>query len=389
MGDETIERELDELLGEGQEAARRRAAAHLALGDSPLALYGAGNLGRAVLARLRRSGVEPAAFADDTPSKRGQTIDGLPVMPPAEVLERFGAQTVFAVTIFNPRASFLAIARRLSEATGARVVSFLSLAWRYPEQFLPHYQFEPPHRLLAKADDVRRGLRVFDDEESRRQFVAHVRFRLRLDFEALPASGGGDYFPADVLAPLPPDATFVDCGAYDGDTVRRFLEHQRGEFGRVYAFEPDGANCRRLRDYVASLGDAAARRVRVIQAGVGARRERLRFNATGDMGAAFDGGGGAEVDVLPIQEVVEEDGGAIFLKLDVEGAERAALEGAAGLIGRARPALAVSVYHRPDDLWELPLYIHALGLGYRLFLRTQGEDGMDVICYAVPPGLLP
>ena len=54
------------------------------------------------------------------------------------------------------------------------------------------------------------------------------------------------------------------------------------------------------------------------------------------------------------------------------------------MIRRVRPVLAVSVYHRPDDLWRLPPYLKSLGPGYRLFLRTQGEDGMDVICYAVP-----
>ena len=44
----------------------------------------------------------------------------------------------------------------------------------------------------------------------------------------------------------------------------------------------------------------------------------------------------------------------------------------------------MSVYHLPDDLWQLPLYIRSLNPDYKLFLRTQGEDGMDAICFAVP-----
>lgn len=383
MGDTRVEAELDQLLSETPESAALRARRDL--GDAPLVLYGAGHLGQSVLARLRSLGVEPAAFADDTPEKQGGVIEGLPVLPPSEAASRFGARAVFAVTILNPFASYLQTERRLRQLVDARVVPFLHLAWAYPEAFLPHYQFELPQHVLAKSAAIRGALRVFDDDESRRQFVAHVRHRLRLDYAGLPASAAGDYFPRDILAPLPPDITFVDCGAYDGDTVRRFLGQQGDAFGRVYAFEPDEMNARRLREYVAGLGEEVARRVLVYQAGVGARRERLRFNSTGDTSAAFDGSGDQEVDILPLDEAVEDDGAPLYVKFDVEGAERDALAGADQLIRRSRPVIAISIYHRPDDLWELPSYLDALGLGYKIFLRTQGEDGMDVICYAVPP----
>jgi len=68
------------------------------------------------------------------------------------------------------------------------------------------------------------------------------------------------------------------------------------------------------------------------------------------------------------------DGGSSVSGLNrSQGAEREALEGGAALLARSRPALAVSVYHRPGDLWELPLHLNALSLGYRFFLRTHGD----------------
>ncbi len=380
------ERELDELLSESLEDASRRAEHHLSLRDGDaLALYGAGTLGQLVLEGLRRVGVPVVAFADDTPEKQGQTIAGLPVMSPREVVSKYGEKSVFAVTILNQMLRFLEAKRRLQSATGARVISFLSLAWKYPKTFLPHYQFELPQQVLENAKDIRRAFQLFDDEESRRQFVGHLRLRLRLDYEALPESSKGDYFPSDVVSPLPPDATFVDCGAFDGDTVRRFLEHQRGSFGQIYAFEPDEKNCRKLGQYAATLGDEAAPRIHIFNAGVSDHRARVRFNSTGNMGASFSDTGETEVEVLPLDEVLKNAGSALYLKFDVEGAEWEALKGAERLMKDARPILAISVYHQPDDLWQLPLYVHSLGLGYRLYLRTLGEDGMDVICYAIPP----
>ena len=107
-------------------------------------------MGRAVLARLRAVGVGPVAFADDTPAKQVQIIDGLPVMRPLEAREKFGQEIVFIVTILNPLLNFLTARRRLQELTDARVVSFLHLAWRYPDTFLPYYQFEEPQNVPSK-----------------------------------------------------------------------------------------------------------------------------------------------------------------------------------------------------------------------------------------------
>jgi FkbM family methyltransferase len=389
MIEENVAAELDELLAESPAAAAERVAQQTRAqepGEEIYALYGAGQLGRWVLARLRAAGVQPVAFADDTPEKQGQMIDGLPIMTPQAAAEKFGAALVFVVTILNPQLNFLTARRRLQESTGAQALSFLHLAWRYPESFLPYCQFESPPDLLKKTADIRRGFQLFADEESRRQFAAHLRFRLHLDHEALPACVPDDYFPDLLKHPLPPDTVFIDCGAYDGDSVRAFLAYQDGDFGRIYAFEPDPRNCEKLRSFVNSLGAEAAERIQVFNAGVGAQRAKLRFDSAGNMSSSFSKAGAVEVDVVPIDEVVEANGAPVYLKFDVEGAELEALGGAKRLIGQAQPLVALSVYHRPDDLWQLPLYLDSLSPGYRFFLRTQGEDGMDVICYAVPAG---
>jgi hypothetical protein len=74
----------------------------------------------------------------------------------------------------------------------------------------------------------------------------------------------------------------------------------------------------------------------------------------------------------------------VYVKLDIEGAEAAALAGARELIARAAPLLAITVYHRPAGLWEFPSFLVSLQPRYRIFLRTHGVDGTDVLCYAIP-----
>jgi FkbM family methyltransferase len=381
------EEELDALLRESPQAAKRRMdqVAHASIkGDESFVLYGAGQFGRTVLARLRAVGVEPVAFADDTKEKQGQVIDGLPVLSPREVGERFGAGTVIVVTILNPKLNFVTARRRLSEVAQRPIVSFLGLAWRYPQTFLPYYQFEEPAEVLKKADDVRNAFQLFAEDESRRQFLAHLRFRLQLDYEALPRATADNSFPRDLLPRLPAETTFVDCGAYDGDSIRAFLTYQQNEFRAIYAFEPDEGNCNRLRAYVNTLGEEAAGRIHIFNAGVGARRETLRFSAAGNMSSSFDASGELEVNVVLLDDVIPFDDSQLYLKFDVEGAEWEALKGCAQLLASRRPLVALSAYHRPDDLWQLPLYLNGLKLDYAFFLRTHGEDGMDLVLYALP-----
>jgi hypothetical protein len=93
---------------------------------------------------------------------------------------------------------------------------------------------------------------------------------------------------------------------------------------------------------------------------------------------------GVEVRCAPLDEVLEGVD-VTFLKMDIEGAEPDALAGAAKLIARCRPVLAICVYHRQDHLWTIPLWIKRLVPEYRLYLRPHHEECWDLVCYAVPP----
>lgn len=368
------------------ELERRVRAVRASIRDrgGPLVLFGAGHLGREVLAALRRGGVEPGAFADDTPAKRGTRLDGLEILSPEAAVERFGAQLRFAVTIWRAGARYLDIRRRL-EPTGAAVWSSFHLGWAYPELLLPRAFVEHPARVIDARDQLMNLAGRLADDASIRELVAHVRFRLTLDFEALPAADPAGYLPARVVAPLPADVNVVDCGAYDGDTIRELLAAHGERFGRLLAVEPDPHNRARLEAYVSTLGPAVRRRIEVVAAAVGAASEVRRFDDAGTPSAAIAERGRHSVRVVTLDELTASMPDPLFVKLDVEGAEPDAVRGATRTIRERDPRLAVCVYHEAAHLWQLPLELAALRSDYRLHLRTHGEDGADLVCYAVPP----
>ena len=75
-----------------------------------------------------------------------------------------------------------------------------------------------------------------------------------------------------------------------------------------------------------------------------------------------------------------------YVKLDIEGAEAAALEGMRNTIAKYRLRLAISAYHRPQDVWAIPLQLHALLPGAPIFLRQHQQNTFELVAYAVPAG---
>jgi FkbM family methyltransferase len=276
--------------------------------------------------------------------------------------------------------------QQLRDLNCTRVVSFGLLFWKFADTFLPHYALDLPHKTYEQADEVRRALSVWADEASRREYLAQLRWRTVLDFDGLPPPVGDEvYFPTDLFA-LYPTEVFVDCGAFDGDTLRRFFRHQGTRFGGVIAFEPDPASFRKLQDYVSALPEEVRERVRLHQMAVGARREKVRFDAAGTEASAV-GSGTLEVDSVTLDETLH-DCVPTYIKMDTEGAELDALTGARRIIERDTPALALCLEHRQNDLWRIPLLVQSFSDQYRFFLRPHLFEVWDLTCYAVPAGRL-
>jgi FkbM family methyltransferase len=70
-----------------------------------------------------------------------------------------------------------------------------------------------------------------------------------------------------------------------------------------------------------------------------------------------------------------------FIKMDIEGSEVPALIGARETIKKYKPKLAISVYHKWDDLEVIPTLIHGMHPGYRFYLDCTTGFGGEAILY--------
>ncbi len=92
------------------------------------------------------------------------------------------------------------------------------------------------------------------------------------------------------------------------------------------------------------------------------------------------GGGGIEVEQI---DEICKDINVTFIKMDIEGAELKALVGAKNTIVRDKPKCAISVYHEPEDLFKIPLYLKQLNPNYKFYLRLYTLSLDEIVLYAV------
>ena len=380
-----IEQGLDQLLSEGLESAKSRMTNRFAQKldqNKDIILYGAGNLGKQTLAGLRQSGIEPLAFIEDISNGKQRLVEGLKVLTPQEAVRLYGNRPLYLVTILNSQFSHTRAAARLAQLGISNIESFISLFWAYSEIFLPHYQFDLPQTIYSARDSIYKALELFSDQQSKSEFINHLRFRLHLDFSSLPARSTETYFRTDLCMNVPRDASFVDLGAFNGDTINLFLQHTHNHFAKIWAIEPDQANFAKLRSFIGTLAPSVKAKVNCLNLAVADQVGEINFQADANEESRYCEQSSNTVPAATLDSLFANQP-VNFIKFDIEGMEQKALIGGRRLIANQKPTLAVSVYHCPDDLWQIPVYLKSLNNDYQIFLRTEGEDGMGTVCYAL------
>lgn len=391
---ELLEKQLEELLSETCTAALKRSKTSFDRLSHPfqnsIILFGAGNLGKKALSGLLGLGIKPLAFADNNPQIWGTEIEGIPVISPETAAETFGMSAVFLVTIWRAGSSHrLEHTRKQLENLGCqKVISVTYLFWKYPDLFLPHYCLDLPSKVIEESAQIRQAFRLLADVNSAKEFLAQLRWRLWLDFDGLSHPVQHEqYFPTDLFTGLATEV-FIDCGAYDGDTIAARLVQHGNDFSEILALEPDPRNINKLEIYISGLSPIMQQKIKVFPLAASNSNSKVKFSANGNAASAIGQSGTLEVDCVTLDSILVRSS-PTFIKMDIEGAELDALSGATDIIKNHTPVLAICAYHQQNHLWQVPLKIAAISNDYKFFLRPHGEECYDCVCYAIPTNRLP
>ena len=348
-------------------------------------LYGAGNIGRQVHAILTQHGWTVRCFLDQN-AQPGAHWQGVPILrPDTGALSSAEHELPVIITIFNRDVNIPAVAAHLAGLGYTACISFVDLHARFASELGDRFWLVDRGFYAAFHKDIDRAQQLWADEISRAIYLDLIAFRQSGDYAQLPVPqlNHVQYFPTDI-AGWPPalPLRFVDCGAYDGDTLVT-LAQLRFPVEAVAGFEPDLVNFQRLADRARNCQPMPRDGIALWPCGVAAQTETRAFAAGQGEGSRLIQEGSDLIQCVALDDVLSGFRPNL-IKLDIEGAESDALRGAQRIIATHRPALAISVYHRPEHLWQIPLMLAQWDNRYRFFLRAHAFNGLELILYVVP-----
>jgi len=168
---------------------------------------------------------------------------------------------------------------------------------------------------------------------------------------------------------------FVDAGGYDGDTTEEFCRRYP-DYEKIYLFEPSSNNLNKAQTRLKDFRD-----IKFVQLGLSDTEGKLQFNAEGGSASCVSSSGTCQINVTTIDRYIDEK--VTFIKMDLEGWEIKALQGAMSHLVDDFPALAIAVYHNASDFWQIFEYVKNIHKDYKVYLRHYTEGWSETVMYFV------
>lgn len=342
---------------------------YLASAEKPIVMYGMGNGADKILAVFEKYGIEVSDFFASDGFVRGQVFHGKTVLSLSDIEKKYNDFIVvvsFGSSLPDVLNNIYRIADKHELYAPDVPVSGDTLFTLdfYKENF---FKFEKAFSLLC-------------DDESKRLYNNIIKFKITGNISYL-KDAISDKDCEKELLDFARYSTFIDCGAYNGDTARKFITDCKNA-SQIYSIEPDRKNFKKLSLYAENEHKA---KVSTFNFGVWNEHSTSEFAVGGNRNSAIGTQNLKKTETV-ILNTVDSLGvtNADYIKYDVEGAEKEALLGSVNTVNASSPDMLISLYHRSEDMFVLPILVNELFDGYSLYLRRfEYIPAWDINLYAI------
>lgn len=329
-------------------------------------IFGAGDCGHRIYDLLHGYGIQVLCFCDNGMGGGTDEVTGLKIIRPEELHDTVIRPEIL-VCVGDEKA-YQSISRQLFS------LGFDEAQIHIMNEF---FYWQTREYFDANIEAYRKAYQFMEDEFSRQVYLERMKKVFLLsDISQIVSPNEEEYFDEKIV--LTEDEVFIDCGGFDGDSALRFIKQCGGRYRDIIIFEPEISKKAAIEK---SMGD---NRYQLYQLGVWSKSTKLYFNAMGTGSSHVSKERGKYmIETAALDEMVY-DRKPTYIKMDVEGAEQEALKGCRKIIRTYKPKLAICIYHRPDDLYKIPIMIKEMNPEYKLYVRQYADAWFDTVLYAVP-----
>ncbi len=339
-------------------------------------LFGADILGEEFLKVCKSNKIKVEAVCDNNQSKKGKHILGVKIISIDELV-KYPKNKLIIVTIMH---DFI-IKEQLKKLGYKNVLSHTYFAALYPKKF-NYFAWQSSLPFLERdIEEIIKLYCLLYDKKSRKVFAQLIIHRLTLDYRRLVGSVDkkeNEYFDPSIVK-LIKNEVYVDGGGFDGDTVKKFIQVSHGHFLKIHIFEPDKKSQNKIKIFLENEKD---KRIILHSLGLSDKNQTAFFSNTGTAGSKLTNDIGKEIKLVSLDRYLYEQRPTL-IKFDIEGSETKAILGMKKLMKKLKPKLAICLYHRPSDLWKIPLLIKKINPKYKIFIRHYSQTQHDTVCYAI------
>lgn len=320
---------------------------YLKSATKPIYLYGTGNGADKILDELNNRGIAVGGVFASDGFVRNRCFRGFKVLSYAEAKKNGDIIVLLSFGTYLPD-----------------VIDNIKAIASETEIYAPDVPVIPDNTIFdieyAKAHkcQLQEVYNCLADEKSKEVFENIVLYKLSGKLEYL---FGCETPKAEIFSifDLANTTTYLDLGAYNGDTINEFLEQCR-QYNKIIAVEPDIKNFRKLKNNTESI-----KNIIYYNAAVGQEVGSTAFSMRGGRNSGIGSGeiiSKISVDSLDIRQ-------NSYIKMDVEGAEMEAVLGAANTIKDFKPKMNIAAYHKNADIFDIPLAVLKMNPDYKVYLR--------------------
>ena len=365
---------IEERYNTGEHICKRKALVDR-LSQRPLAIFGCGGYGTRVYNTLVELGIEVSCFVDNFKTGYFQQTR-VPIVSPKVVKEDYSKANIIIATLAPEKQLRLQL---LSLGIDEKQIFGFDVAYALQKDL-------PSERIQVSLSEMRAMLKqyeaafdLYQDENSKRIVLDRIKtYLFRAEFSSYESSDE-TYFPKQIT--FTDTEVFIDAGLYTGDTVERFIRKVEGNYEHIYGFDIDPKNLSEARVNLSKY-----RNITIIEQGLSDSITSSKANLGLGMGSNLSEDALDTVNLTTLDQFFMDLGEnakkPTFIKMDIEGAELCALKGARDIISKHKPKLAISAYHKPEDMYELPFIIKEMNPNYKLMLKHYSRYMWETVLYA-------
>lgn len=334
----------------------------------PIIIYGMGNGADKIINELKKLNIKIYGIIASDDFVRGQSFHGFIVKKLSDIEKEI--DNFIIITAFGT--SRKDVIHNITEISKKHTLLSIDVPV-YGNNIFNMSFYEANYNKIEEAYEL------MADEKSKKVFINEICFKLSGKINYLFDSFSDKDEAFKNIISLKKDESYLDLGAYRGDTIQEFLLYSGGKYNDIIALEPDKKTFMKLKNYAGSMPS-----VQLFQMGIWSDDRDITFNSSLGRGSSINNCGKQKLAVTKVDTLYRVRK-LTYLKMDVEGAEYMAIKGAEHTLKRDCPKLNIAAYHRSEDIFDLPLLIKKINPNYKIYLRQHPHiPAWDMNIYAVP-----